>query len=260
MHGTRHFLLAALPLILLVAALPVASCAAADPYADARRAFLDARAQATTGRPAMPAPDSDALRAYPLYPYLEAARLQRRFADPAAAAEIEAFLQRHGDQPVARSLRRSWLMELALRRQWSAFLAAYRPELDDTLAARCGSFSARLALGRLDGLADNVTAQYALLLQVDALGVDWTTDLGDARRAVLDRVALQGNLDPSVLYAPPAQIRAEVAKVLASFGRGHGHVFNLGHGIHPEVRPEHALAMVEAVHELSPAYHQSGDQ
>ncbi len=94
----------------------------------------------------------------------------------------------------------------------------------------------------------------------DALGVDWTTDLGDARRAVLDRVALQGNLDPSVLYAPPAQIRAEVAKVLASFGRGHGHVFNLGHGIHPEVRPEHALAMVEAVHELSPAYHPSGDQ
>jgi len=89
----------------------------------------------------------------------------------------------------------------------------------------------------------------------DALGVDWTTDLADARRAVQDRVALQGNLDPSVLYAPPAKIRDEVAKVLASFGRGHGHVFNLGHGIHPDVPPEHALAMVEAVHELSPLYH-----
>jgi uroporphyrinogen decarboxylase len=89
----------------------------------------------------------------------------------------------------------------------------------------------------------------------DALGVDWTTDLADARRIVQDRVALQGNLDPSVLYAPPAQIRAQVDKVLASYGRGHGHVFNLGHGIHPEVNPEHALAMIEAVHELSPRYH-----
>ena len=90
----------------------------------------------------------------------------------------------------------------------------------------------------------------------DALGVDWTTDLADARVAVQDRVALQGNLDPSVLYAPPAQIREQVDKVLASYGNGHGHVFNLGHGIHPEVNPEHALAMVEAVHELSPRYHQ----
>lgn len=89
----------------------------------------------------------------------------------------------------------------------------------------------------------------------DALGVDWTTDLGTARLAVADRVALQGNLDPSVLYAPPAAIRAEVGRVLASFGQGHGHVFNLGHGIHPEVPPEHAAAMVDAVHELSPPYH-----
>ena len=89
----------------------------------------------------------------------------------------------------------------------------------------------------------------------DALGVDWTTDLADARRAVRDKVALQGNLDPSVLYAPPAQIREQVGRVLASYGNGHGHVFNLGHGIHPEVPPEHALAMVDAVHELSPQYH-----
>jgi uroporphyrinogen decarboxylase len=89
----------------------------------------------------------------------------------------------------------------------------------------------------------------------DALGVDWTTDLADARRAVRDTVALQGNLDPSVLYAPPAQIREQVGRVLASYGRGPGHVFNLGHGIHPEVRPAHALAMIEAVHELSPQYH-----
>jgi uroporphyrinogen decarboxylase len=89
----------------------------------------------------------------------------------------------------------------------------------------------------------------------DALGVDWTTDLSDARRVCADRVALQGNLDPGVLYAPPAQIRDRVAQVLASYGAGHGHVFNLGHGIHPDVPPESVLAMVEAVHELSPPYH-----
>ena len=89
----------------------------------------------------------------------------------------------------------------------------------------------------------------------DALGVDWTTDLATARAAVGGRVALQGNLDPSVLYAPPAAIREQVGRVLASYGQGPGHVFNLGHGIHPDVPPEHALAMVDAVHELSPAYH-----
>jgi uroporphyrinogen decarboxylase len=89
----------------------------------------------------------------------------------------------------------------------------------------------------------------------DALGVDWCTDLATARSAVRDQVALQGNLDPAVLYAPPAAIRAEVGRVLASYGRGSGHVFNLGHGIHPDVDPEHAAAMVAAVHELSPAYH-----
>ena len=90
----------------------------------------------------------------------------------------------------------------------------------------------------------------------DALGLDWTTDLSDARRRVGDQVALQGNLDPSVLYASPVHIREQVAKVLASFGSGTGHVFNLGHGIHPGIKPEHAGAMIEAVHELSRQYHQ----
>ncbi len=89
----------------------------------------------------------------------------------------------------------------------------------------------------------------------DALGVDWTTDLATARQLVGDKVALQGNMDPSILYAPPARIEAEVATILASYGKGNGHVFNLGHGIHPEVDPEHAGAFIEAVHKLSPAYH-----
>ena len=90
----------------------------------------------------------------------------------------------------------------------------------------------------------------------DALGVDWTTDLKDARRAVNDGVALQGNLDPNCLYASPARIREEVQRVLESYGYGHGHVFNLGHGIHPQIPPEHAGAMIAAVHELSPKYRQ----
>ncbi len=93
------------------------------------------------------------------------------------------------------------------------------------------------------------------LTGADALGVDWTTDLSTARQRVGPRIALQGNLDPSVLYAPPSAIREEVRRVLDSFGQGHGHVFNLGHGIHPDVNPEHAGAMIDAVHELSPAYH-----
>ena len=90
----------------------------------------------------------------------------------------------------------------------------------------------------------------------DALGLDWTTDLSDARSRVGDRVALQGNIDPCVLYASPDQIRQQVAKVLDSFGAGNGHVFNLGHGIHPEVNPDHAAVLIEAVHTLSRPYHQ----
>jgi len=85
----------------------------------------------------------------------------------------------------------------------------------------------------------------------DGLGVDWTMDLADARKLVNDRVALQGNLDPSVLYGSPESIRIEVKKVLASFGDTPGHVFNLGHGIHQFVNPEHLGVMVDAVHEFS---------
>jgi uroporphyrinogen decarboxylase len=85
----------------------------------------------------------------------------------------------------------------------------------------------------------------------DGLGVDWTTDLADARALTADRVALQGNLDPSVLYGSPESIRHEVLRVLSSYGSGPGHVFNLGHGIHQHVNPEHLAVMVEAVREFS---------
>ena len=89
----------------------------------------------------------------------------------------------------------------------------------------------------------------------DALGLDWTTDLGDARARVGDRVALQGNMDPSILYAQPPRIRSEVATILESYGPGSGLVFNLGHGIHQHIEPEKVAVLVEAVHELSLPYH-----
>lgn len=89
----------------------------------------------------------------------------------------------------------------------------------------------------------------------DALGLDWTTRLDGARQRVGDKVALQGNLDPCALYAKPVAIREQVATVLADFGTHDGHVFNLGHGILPTIDPEHAGAMITAVHELSPRYH-----
>jgi len=89
----------------------------------------------------------------------------------------------------------------------------------------------------------------------DAVGLDWTTDIGNARARVGDKVALQGNMDPAMLYAPKERIREEVAYILERYGSGPGHIFNLGHGITPDVDPEHAGAFIEAVVELSPQYH-----
>ncbi len=91
----------------------------------------------------------------------------------------------------------------------------------------------------------------------DALGLDWTVDIGEARRRVGDRVALQGNMDPCMLYASPQQITAEVDRILAEYGTGSGHVFNLGHGVHPEMDPDNVAALVDAVHTLSRPYHQN---
>jgi len=89
----------------------------------------------------------------------------------------------------------------------------------------------------------------------DAVGLDWTCDLGMARQRVGAKVALQGNMDPSVLYASPERIGAEVELILASYGKGSGHVFNLGHGIHTGIDPDHVAVMVDAVHGASAKYH-----
>jgi len=88
------------------------------------------------------------------------------------------------------------------------------------------------------------------------VGLDWSTEIGRAREMVGEKVALQGNLDPAVLYKKPEDIRREVKRILKNFGRGSGHIFNLGHSILPDVPVEHAQAFVNAVTEESPPYHQ----
>ncbi len=90
----------------------------------------------------------------------------------------------------------------------------------------------------------------------DALGLDWTVDIGSARQRVGAQVALQGNLDPAILLSTPEAIEKEVVKVLQSYGNGHGHVFNLGHGITQLTPPENAAAMLDAVRTHSKQYHQ----
>lgn len=89
----------------------------------------------------------------------------------------------------------------------------------------------------------------------DALGLDWTCNIGQARARVGEHVALQGNFDPFALFGTPEAIRQEAARILADYGSGSGHVFNLGHGINQHTDPEHAKILVDAVHELSRPYH-----
>ena len=91
----------------------------------------------------------------------------------------------------------------------------------------------------------------------DVIGLDWTMDIGKVRKRIGERVALQGNLDPTVLYASEEKIKEEVIRILDSFGEGSGHIFNLGHGILPDVDPEKAKAMVRIVKEESKKYHHS---
>ena len=89
----------------------------------------------------------------------------------------------------------------------------------------------------------------------DVVSVDWMIDIGEVRSLVGDKVALQGNLDPSALYASPERIRGEVISILRKYGKGPGHVFNLGHGIFPDVPVEHVHAFVRAVKEESVSFH-----
>ncbi len=89
----------------------------------------------------------------------------------------------------------------------------------------------------------------------DVIGLDWTMDLGRVRNETGDKVALQGNMDPTVLYANKEKIKEEVKRILSSYGEGTGHVFNLGHGILPDVKPENAKFFVDMVKEESKIFH-----
>jgi uroporphyrinogen decarboxylase len=123
-------------------------------------------------------------------------------------------------------------------------LAYSRTVLGQLLRSREGRVVPRILFTKGGGLWLESMADSG----ADALGIDWQTDLGEARRRVGTRVALQGNMDPMALFAPPAAIQAEAQRILASFGSGPGHVFNLGHGISQHTPPEHVHALVEAVH------------
>ena len=98
----------------------------------------------------------------------------------------------------------------------------------------------------LEGLAES---------GADALGIDWQTPLGNARRRVGAKVALQGNMDPMALFGPPAAIETEARRVIDAYGAGPGHVFNLGHGISQHTDPDRVKALVEAVHSVSVGAH-----
>jgi uroporphyrinogen decarboxylase len=89
----------------------------------------------------------------------------------------------------------------------------------------------------------------------DVVGLDWTTDIGKARELIGSFVALQGNLDPVMLFSTPERIETGVKTVLKKFGKGNGHIFNLGHGILPETPVENVKAFVQAVQKLSGSYH-----
>ena len=91
----------------------------------------------------------------------------------------------------------------------------------------------------------------------DCVGLDWTISLSDARARVGDRVALQGNMDPAVLYASTQRVVAEASRIIHEYGCHPGHVFNLGHGIHPTIDPDRVAALVETVHDSSAEMHAS---
>ena len=110
------------------------------------------------------------------------------------------------------------------------------------------------ALERLIEAADHLVERMAET-GCNAVGIDWTVNLSDIRNRVGNTVAIQGNLDPAILLGTPEYIRKEVKEILESYGHGSGHVFNLGHGILPEVPFENVKVLVDAVHEFSIHYH-----
>lgn len=137
-------------------------------------------------------------------------------------------------------------------RAYEEFSLAYlRSVVDGLIRERAGQRVPSIVFTKGGG----VWMEKIAALGCDAVGLDWMCDIGQARARVGDKVALQGNMDPMVLFSDPDTIRGEVQKILASYGEGTGHVFNLGHGISQFTPPEHVAALVDAVHDLSRDYH-----
>ena len=141
----------------MIAALATPWNACADEYSAVRTRFRVAYAAAQAGGTGSTTPDDDALRAYPLYPYLQSARLEHDLGADAAIAE---FLAGHGAEPYIRSLRGAWLADLGRRRQWETYLEHYDDAVDTNVTLRCYGLTARAALGRHGGLEEAVAEQW----------------------------------------------------------------------------------------------------
>jgi len=137
-------------------------------------------------------------------------------------------------------------------RDYHAFSLAYMKKIIKNLNLNSGTQKIPVTLFTKGGALwlDSIAASGC-----DAVGLDWTIDIGQARKQIGHQVALQGNMDPCILYSNPNRISEEVETILADFGTGNGHVFNLGHGIHPTIDPEHMGHFIEAVQKHSRQYH-----
>lgn len=160
-RGKLHALLA---ISLISTALIPSTWAASDPYRQTREVFLRAYARADSAAPQPGEVDGERLRDYPLYPYLQAARIRRALLNTTGSLEsvdqrAATFLSYYEREPVARDVRRAWLASLIERKQWTAFLQQYRDEVaNDTL--RCQRLIARIELGQAEGLAADIAAQW----------------------------------------------------------------------------------------------------
>jgi soluble lytic murein transglycosylase len=263
-----------IPLCILLALRAHAATAEPDYDALARSQFLQAYAGASTAPRDAGDHDSDALRNYPLYPYLQSARIRFALstaagADPADAA-ADAFLALHAGEPVTRELYREWLASLARREQWSAYLEQYRDE-DADATQRCNAFTARVELQRFDGLAADISEQWRnakdSILECD-VAFDWlraqdalTPDLIEARaRLALDdgNVALARRLADELPAERAAPLRTWIALVERPSGALDDLIANPGIAVEPDALldgftrlarsdPEAAVARLDAL-------------
>src|SRR5215472_14800364 len=160
-----HFIrIASIATVALLCAVSAQAAGADASYAEARKAFQEAYARVIANFPDESAADSETLKSYPLYPYLEAARIRQALTgSPDSLARVDQlaadFIAAHEQAPVSRGLRRAWLDSLAKRAKWGLFIEAYR-DAGATDAARCQSFTARVELGKTEGQARDIAKQW----------------------------------------------------------------------------------------------------